>query len=281
MKQHDEVTDEPRVRVDRPWRPPFKPLPDLPARIRAADLMTLPVQPEPARSFQRAEWVRKKVEKMCIAGDDPEIHVVHPPHMLEVIETTTSASGTATPVLENQRETDIKELKPTIKRRKRKNIFGTKSKYVAKKSKLSTVYTHTSPQPVDRCYVEIPWVRPYRRPGEPVVVYHLPDVVDAPNIGTEKDRIEENDMLLPEEIEEQDEMEELAVTQELEEEEEEIEEFEDERFDDAGGDDFPSPPILDASPVRRRNEPLVFPHEEPLDESSPPEDFYSVVSEAT
>jgi len=300
MKQHDEITDEPRARVDRPWRPPLKELPPLPNVVRTDELVTLPVRPSIVRTAQRAEWVRNKVGKECFAGPDPEIHIIHPPHMLELLESgnASSASGTVTPVDASVKE----ENKSIAKRRKRRAAFGLKPKYVAKKSKLSNVVNaspsiepHKRP-PVSRVYVEIPYTRPHRRPGAPLVYFDEPDVDDVEMEGTEGDDEMEGEgvMSIAIKIEgtetpdaaAEDASDEREVREELEEEEEieEIEEFEDEDEAPTGVDDVPSPPVLSpsklgpdfAEPATTNHDSL--PEVSERHSSADAEDFHSVSS---
>ena len=48
-----------------------------------------------APSPSRQEYVRHKVQVGCFAGDDPIIHVEHPPHILQPLAQTASAPVSA------------------------------------------------------------------------------------------------------------------------------------------------------------------------------------------
>lgn len=95
MKQHDEEADHPRSLADLTTHlpPPF-PIPTdqpLPEIARTDELTTPVVQGSIARAVYRQEWVRNKVQMGCFAGDDPIIHVEHPPHMLEKMDEETAS----------------------------------------------------------------------------------------------------------------------------------------------------------------------------------------------
>lgn len=75
-----------------PLPPP--PLPDqpLPTEARTDVLTTPPVPGTAPRSAFRQQLVAAKVVENCFAGDDPIMHVEHPPHMLEAVGEEETAS---------------------------------------------------------------------------------------------------------------------------------------------------------------------------------------------
>ncbi|ORY20712.1 hypothetical protein BCR39DRAFT_554918 [Naematelia encephala] len=116
MKQHDEDQPLPDSSLHTHLPPPF-PIPldqPLPEAART-DLLACPIILGTAySSAYRREWVRHKVQTHCLAGDDPVVHVEHPPHMLEHISVSSESVPDTDPVHERVR-TVVVEL-PTRKR---------------------------------------------------------------------------------------------------------------------------------------------------------------------
>ncbi len=93
MKQHDDPSDRPRPLADLSIHlPPPLPIPSqtIPKTARTDELTTHLVTGSTARFAHRREHVRHKVAIGCLAGDDPIIHVEHPPHILEPLEENSS-----------------------------------------------------------------------------------------------------------------------------------------------------------------------------------------------
>jgi hypothetical protein len=85
-KTHDEPYDAPRPLADLTQHlEPYHDLSDqpLPTAARSDEMMTPLVPGSAYRSSFRAEWVRQKVRDNSFAGENPIIHVEHPPHILE------------------------------------------------------------------------------------------------------------------------------------------------------------------------------------------------------
>lgn len=95
MKQHDDPEDTPRPLADLSQHlpPPF-PVPSqaLPEKASTDLLTTHTVTGSTHRSILRQEYARNKVLSGCFAGEDPVIHVEHPPHILEPLERSPSVS---------------------------------------------------------------------------------------------------------------------------------------------------------------------------------------------
>ncbi|BEI92917.1 uncharacterized protein CcaverHIS019_0505450 [Cutaneotrichosporon cavernicola] len=84
VRNHEDG-DQPRPRVDCPSEAALSPPEALPASIATVELTTLPALGKSYRTERYQELAHAKVLKMCVAPENPEIHVVHPLHMLEVI----------------------------------------------------------------------------------------------------------------------------------------------------------------------------------------------------
>ncbi|WWD22086.1 hypothetical protein CI109_106575 [Kwoniella shandongensis] len=94
LKTHDEPTDIPRPLADLSTNLPPPPAPPpLPEIVRTDELTTPLVIGSSYRSLAQIERLRYKIRTHCFAGDDPVIHVEHPPHMLEKVETDTPLTG--------------------------------------------------------------------------------------------------------------------------------------------------------------------------------------------
>ncbi|KAK8846774.1 hypothetical protein IAR55_005862 [Kwoniella newhampshirensis] len=93
MKTHDEPTDiaRPLADLSANLAPPPSP-PPLPEVIRTDELTTPLVIGSSYRLPAQVERLRYKILTHCFAGDDPVIHVEHPPHMLEKVGTETPLS---------------------------------------------------------------------------------------------------------------------------------------------------------------------------------------------
>ena len=89
MKQHDDANEQLRPNTNLSTRhAPSRPIPNrpLPAIARTDELATLAVRGSVYMSGFRQEWAKLRVANSCFAGDDPIIHVEHPPHMLQVLD---------------------------------------------------------------------------------------------------------------------------------------------------------------------------------------------------
>ncbi|BEJ15926.1 hypothetical protein CspHIS471_0505310 [Cutaneotrichosporon sp. HIS471] len=84
VRNHEDG-DQPRPRVDCPSEAALSPPEALPASMATVELTILPALGKSHRTERYQELAHAKVLKMCVAPENPEIHVVHPPHMLEVI----------------------------------------------------------------------------------------------------------------------------------------------------------------------------------------------------
>ncbi|WVR04457.1 hypothetical protein IAU60_001460 [Kwoniella sp. DSM 27419] len=94
MKAHDSPTDRPcplaTVLIAAPrTKGPLRALPEM---ARTDELTTSRVLGSQHRTPFHIERVKLKVAAYCFAGDNPVIHVQHPPHMLQVIDSTLSDS---------------------------------------------------------------------------------------------------------------------------------------------------------------------------------------------
>ncbi len=96
MRNHEDGLDQPRPRVDSPPEYVLPMLEPLPASVTTVQLTTLPASGKSYRSERYQEMAHAKVQKMCIAPPNPEINIVHPPHMLETLEDEESGSLAAT-----------------------------------------------------------------------------------------------------------------------------------------------------------------------------------------
>lgn len=157
--------------MDRPFRPPLRELPPLPNKITTSQLVTAQMRPSNVRTPYRQEWVRNKVQKGCVAPEDAEIRIVHPPHMLQPLEGSVPVeSGTSTPI-----PPKVVATNGTASSRQGKRSRANMWQSPRKKSKLSTVTN--APHERLEVYVEIPYTRPFRRPGQKVKEPpELPDV---------------------------------------------------------------------------------------------------------
>ncbi|CAK9781399.1 unnamed protein product [Cutaneotrichosporon oleaginosum] len=84
MRNHEDG-DEPRPRVDIAPEVALTAVEPLPATVTTVELM---IQPALGRTYKLERFqdlAHAKVLKMCIAPPNPEIHILHPPHMLEAI----------------------------------------------------------------------------------------------------------------------------------------------------------------------------------------------------
>jgi hypothetical protein len=90
MKQHDSADDLPVPLADLSVALPPEPLPSqpLPEVARTDELTTPLIQGATARSVFRRQLIKDKIQKACLAGPDPVMHVEHPPHMLEQVESS-------------------------------------------------------------------------------------------------------------------------------------------------------------------------------------------------
>ncbi|WWD07910.1 hypothetical protein V865_006017 [Kwoniella europaea PYCC6329] len=88
MKQHDSPSDHPvpLANISIPLPPPSPPTELLPEIARANELTTQRALGSAHRSAFYNNKVKEKVASHCFAGPDPVIHVVHPPHMLEIVD---------------------------------------------------------------------------------------------------------------------------------------------------------------------------------------------------
>ena len=70
--------------------PPHPPLANrpLPETVTIDRLITQPISGTVYATVHRREWVRVKVANNCFAGENPVMHVEHPPHMLEKVDDT-------------------------------------------------------------------------------------------------------------------------------------------------------------------------------------------------
>lgn len=85
MRNHDAGEDEPRPRVDLPMVAAVNSPEPLPTTVTTVELITQPAFGTSHRTERYQELAHAKVLKMCIAPPNPELQVVHPPHMLEAI----------------------------------------------------------------------------------------------------------------------------------------------------------------------------------------------------
>jgi hypothetical protein len=96
-KQHDDPY-LPRPLADLSQHlPPSIPIPSqpIPEIAHTDELTTLTVLGTSHRSTFHQEKARHKVQTGCFAGEDPVIHVEHPPHILEVLEHSASVPTSA------------------------------------------------------------------------------------------------------------------------------------------------------------------------------------------
>ena len=97
MKQHDSPSDLPRPFADLSVHLPPRSSTDqpIPAFARTDELTTHVVLGTIPRSTFRQEYIKHKVQIGCFAGEDPVIHVEHPPHILEPLEGSTAPVSVA------------------------------------------------------------------------------------------------------------------------------------------------------------------------------------------
>lgn len=88
MKNHDAPSDKPRPLADlTPASNDIKNAPPtLPASAPTEALTTPAVHGSIYSTTFRNDWVKQKVQSKCFGGENPILHVEHPPHMLQVID---------------------------------------------------------------------------------------------------------------------------------------------------------------------------------------------------
>jgi len=141
MKQHDDPSDEARPIADLSSHlPPPEPVPEepLPTAARSDELSTPPVQGSIYASAYRREWLRQRIEKNCMAGDDPVMHVTHAPHILQQLEHDEGSVSVPASEQLPAWERDDGLLDQVLGRKKRKMVLSVEIP-IRKRSKLGMV----------------------------------------------------------------------------------------------------------------------------------------------
>lgn len=84
MRTHD-GGEQPRPRADLPFNPPRLELQPLPDTVTTVELTTRPARGKSHKTERYQEYARAKVQRLCFAPPNPEIHIIHPPHMLQPV----------------------------------------------------------------------------------------------------------------------------------------------------------------------------------------------------
>lgn len=82
-RTHDDDGEEPRPRADLPFQPPAGELRPLPHWVTTVELTTQRATGRAHRTERHQEHVHDKVLRMCVAPPEPNIQIIHPPHMME------------------------------------------------------------------------------------------------------------------------------------------------------------------------------------------------------